>query len=121
VVLEDAGESKAAAELLDALGPTLARIDFELDPEGETGATMQHSLRRQAAVFASGIARRLEDTPRARQVVWRSCAKLLYPVGLRLELMSNSVDELFAAAATDEELSPKKTLAWLKEHGISIA
>lgn len=120
-VLEDAGESKAAAELLESIGPTLARIDFELDPDGETGATMQNALRRQAAVLATGIARRLEDTPRARQVVWRSCAKLLYPVGLRLELMSTSVDELFAAAATDEELSPKKTLTWLKEHGISIA
>lgn len=118
--LEDAGESKAAAELLDALGPTLARIDFELEPTGENGTAMQNALRRQAAVLASGIARRLDDTPRARQVVWRSCAKLLYPVGLRLELLSTSVDELFAAAATDEELSPRKTLNWLKEHGVSV-
>lgn len=118
--LEDVGESKAAAELLDALGPTLARIDFELEPAGESGASMQNAIRRQAAVLASGLARRLDDTPRARQVVWRACAKLIYPVGLRLELTNVSVDELFTAAATDEELSPRKTLAWLKEHGVAI-
>jgi len=119
--LEDAGDSKAAAELLEAVGPTLARIDFELDPSGEAGTSMQNALRRQAAVLAAGIATRLDDTPQARQVVWRSCAKLLHPVGLRLELMSTSIDELFIAAAGDDELSPRKTLVWLKEHAVSVS
>lgn len=118
--LEDAGENKAAAELLEALDSTLARIDFELEAGEDRGATVQSSLRRQAAMLAGGIARRLEDTPLARQIVWRTCAKLIYPVGLRLELLSNSVDELFAAAATDDEFSPRKTLAWLKEHAVAI-
>lgn len=118
--LEDAGENKAAAELLEALDSTLARIDFELEAGEDRGATVQSSLRRQAAMLAGGIARRLDDTPLARQVVWRTCAKLIYPVGLRLELLSNSVDELFAAAATDDEFSPRKTLAWLKEHAVAI-
>lgn len=118
--LEDAGEHKAAADLLEALDSTLARIDFELEAGEDRGATVRNSLRRQAAMLAGGIARRLDDTPLARQVVWRTCAKLIYPVGLRLELLSSSVDELFAAAATDDEFSPRKTLAWLKEHAVAI-
>jgi len=118
--LEDAGENKAAADLLEALDSTLARIDFELEAGEDRGPTVQSSLRRQAATLAVGIARRLDDTPLARQIVWRTCAKLIYPVGLRLALLNGSIDELYAAAATDDEFSPRKTLAWLKEHAVVI-
>jgi hypothetical protein len=119
-VLEDAGDSRIAAQLLEQLNPILMRIDFELDVNARIDAQQQASLLRQAAVLAAAVAHRLQPSPAAKTLVWRACAKLLYPVGLRLDLRSTSADELFDIAHEDEELSPRRTLNWLRENSISV-
>lgn len=103
------------------LKPTITRIEFELDPIGTVDSGVQNALRRQAAVLTVALANRLSKTTATKQAVWDACAKLLYPVQLRMELSATSIDELFSLAASDDELGPKKTLEWLKAHTVSVA
>ena len=119
-VLEDAGRSTDAGRLLEELGPTLARIDFEMDVNGPPDERRQAQLLRQTAILATALVRRLSDGPLSRRLVWSTCAKLLFPSGLRLYLTSTSVDELFGTAAADDELRPTATLTWLRDNTRSV-
>jgi len=119
-LFEDVGDSKTAARLLEELHAILARIDFELDTNARIDDRQQQLLQRQTAVLAAALSRRVTSSPHARKLVWKVCAKLLFPVGLRLELRSTSADELFETAAADDEQSPKPTLTWIKENTVSV-
>jgi hypothetical protein len=119
--LEDVGDSKQAALLLEELGPTLTRIDFELDVNAPINDHQQSLVLRQTAVLAAALSRRLPESTAAERVVWRACAKLLFPVGRRLQLSSTAAGELLRIATGDEELRPAATLAWLRENTQSVA
>jgi len=120
-LLEDSGDSKRAARLLDELGPTLTRIDFELDVNAPIDDHQQKLVLRQTAILAAALARRLSDTDSAAKVVWRACAMLLFPVGRRLLLSSTAAADLLQIAGDDEELRPTATLEWLRENTQSVA
>jgi hypothetical protein len=118
--LEDAGESKAAAQLLDDLEAILARIDFELDVNAPINDHQQNSVLRQTAVMTAALAQRLDESIAAVRVVWRAAAKLMYPVGRRLELSSTAAVELFQTAKDDDQLRPGKVLTWLRDNSRSV-
>jgi hypothetical protein len=119
-MLEDAGESKAAAQLLDDLEAILARIDFELDVNAPINDHQQNSVLRQTAVMTAALAQRLDESIAAVRVVWRAAAKLMYPVGRRLELSSTAAVELFQTAKDDDQLRPGKVLTWLRDNSRSV-
>lgn len=108
------------AKTQNDLRTAVSRVDFELDPIGNVDSGVQNAIRRQAAVLTVALVNQLPKTTATKQAVWDACAKLLYPVHLRLELSQSAIDDLFSLAASDEELGPKKTLEWLKTHTVSV-
>lgn len=91
------------------LRPLLVRVEFELGskPAAET-------LRRQAAVLAAALAKRLADEPNSATSVWRFVGRLLERGPLRLEIADAAIGELFSIARRDDELAPRETLQWLE-------
>ncbi|MGC3967845.1 MAG: hypothetical protein QM775_10875 [Pirellulales bacterium] len=118
--LEDAGESKTAARLLEELEPIMARIDFELDVNAPINDHQQSLVLRQTAVLTAALAQRLDESTEAVRVVWRTAAKLMYPVGRRLQLSSTAAVELFQTAKEDDQLRPANVLAWLRDNSRSV-
>jgi len=105
------------SDLLLELKSVLARADFELN----VGVRVeQESIRRQAAIVITTLAKRLADFATAEIILWRITVRIMATANLQLELTPNSISELFRVAREDDEAAPSQTANWLKESSQNV-
>lgn len=121
ILREELGRVEEAAvrglghvKLSDAEAALLAEADLSLDQDLLAGEAAQKSTLVCAALVAPILTRHWQDDPRSRRALWRICARIVMMAGLRLELSSTAVDELFTAARADE--AGVTAYVWLHDH-----